>query len=74
MTYTPRNPKYQTKVKRRDRIFCTECGAETQIYYLCDKQVGFDKKLCGDCFDKTDCGQGKHPEDCPTKVICGGTQ
>lgn len=75
MTYTPKNPKYQTKIKR-PHVFCAKCGVETQIYYMCDIQAAgaVAMKLCGDCFYTTDCGQGKHSEDCPTKVFCGGTQ
>jgi hypothetical protein len=38
-------------------------------YYMCDRAEG---AWCADCFDKTQCGKGKHGEGCEVMIISDG--
>lgn len=52
---------------QEDPTECTDCGTTLAGgFYMCDRAPN--KAWCGECFDKTDCGQEKHGEECPTKV------
>jgi hypothetical protein len=55
-------------------LVCDVCRKrlEPGVYFMCDQEL--DKEWCPDCFEKTDCGQGKHSEDCPTQVLSDGKQ
>ncbi len=50
-----------------EEIICCGCGKDaTNQHYMCDLVDG---EWCPECFEKTDCGQGKHGEGCPTTVF-----
>jgi hypothetical protein len=53
-----------------EEITCCACGKETsREYFMCDEIMN--DEWCPDCFEQTDCGQGKHGEGCPTKAFGG---
>lgn len=49
------------------KVLCIACKKDcTKYHWLCDLTEG---AWCFWCFTKTDCGQGKHGEGCPTQVV-----
>lgn len=55
-------------------MVCDGCGKllDQGVYYGCDLDI--EKDYCGACFEKTDCGQGKHGEDCSTQILVSDTK